>query len=101
MSIVVLEKAKRWLKMNHEDDILMISRLNDLVMVIHIQYDLPLLIALMERWNPNMNTFHLPPCEMNITLLNVYIIWGIPICGRFVHHIEVGIMNTTKPWQNG
>lgn len=30
MSMATLEKAREWPKMNHEDDILMHSRLNDL-----------------------------------------------------------------------
>jgi len=79
-----LEKAREWPKINHEDDILMRSRLNDIVMVGHVQHDLPLLTSLVEHWDEDTNTFHLPPGEMTITLLDVYCIWGVPICGWLV-----------------
>lgn len=44
---------------------------------------------LVERWDPNCNTFHLPPSEMSIILLYVYRIWGIPIDGWLVQQDKV------------
>jgi len=79
MSTEALEKARECPRTNYEDDILMRSNLNDLAMAGHIQYDLPLLIALAEMWDHDNNTFHLPSGEMKITLLDAYKIWGIPI----------------------
>lgn len=81
ISTIVLEKDKEWPMMNHEDDILMQSGLNDLTIVGHVQHDLQLITSLEEHWDQDTNTFHLPPGEMKVTLLDVYRIWGIPIHG--------------------
>ena len=79
MSIATLEKDKTWPRKNHHDDILSQSGIMDLVIVGHVQHDLPLLIALDELWDLYCNTFHLPPGDMKVMLLDVYWIWGIPI----------------------
>ena len=91
-----LEKAWTWPRTNHSNDIFSRCELANLAIIGHIQQDLPLLIALVEHWDPDCNTFHLPPGEMTITLLDIYYIWGIPIRGRLVHYMEVFDNNTKE-----
>ena len=43
----------------------------------HIMIDWPLIIFLVERWQPETHTFHLPIEEMMITLQDVAIILGL------------------------
>lgn len=43
-----------------------------------------IVLAFVERWQPETNTFHMPFGEMMITLANVSTILGIPVTGRFV-----------------
>ncbi|PKU72586.1 Serine/threonine-protein phosphatase 7 long form like [Dendrobium catenatum] len=43
--------------------------------------DHSLLIALVERWSPQTNSFHLPVGEMSITLQDVTLILGLQIDG--------------------
>ncbi|XP_056685727.1 protein MAIN-LIKE 1-like [Spinacia oleracea] len=45
-------------------------------------FDLPLISAFVERWQPDTKTFHLPFGEMTIMLHDVFMIVGIPIEGR-------------------
>lgn len=42
----------------------------------------PLILAFIERWYPETNTFHLPFSEMAISLNNVHRILGIPVIGN-------------------
>lgn len=44
--------------------------------------DPSLITALVERWRPETNTFHLPFGEMTVTLEDVSILWGLPIQGN-------------------
>lgn len=44
-----------------------------------------MLIALMERWDPNSNTFHLPTKEITMTLEDLYKIARLPIKGKLVN----------------
>ncbi|CAN1221130.1 Protein MAIN-LIKE 1 [Linum grandiflorum] len=44
-------------------------------------YDIALLAAFVERWQPDTNTFHMPFGEMTITLHDVFHILRIPIEG--------------------
>ncbi|KAH9291333.1 hypothetical protein KI387_043480, partial [Taxus chinensis] len=41
--------------------------------------------ALIERWNPEKNTFQLPTGEMTVTLEDVFQILRLPITGRPVY----------------
>ncbi|CAI0389843.1 unnamed protein product [Linum tenue] len=41
--------------------------------------DGPLLVAFVERWQPDTNTFHMPFGEMTITLHDVAVLLGIPV----------------------
>lgn len=38
--------------------------------------------ALVERWRPETNTFHLPVGEMTVSLQDVSCLWGLPIQGE-------------------
>ena len=53
-----------------------IARLND------CKIDPHLISALVERWRPETNTFHLPVGEMTVTLEDVACLWGLPIKGN-------------------
>jgi len=89
ISTIALEKVMTLSRIGYEDDILMCLGLNELAMVGHVHHDLPLLMALVERCNLDMNNFHLPPSEMTATLLDIYKIWGIPNWGQLVHQVEI------------
>ncbi|KAK9148391.1 hypothetical protein Scep_007148 [Stephania cephalantha] len=43
-----------------------------------------LILAFVERWQPNTNTFHLPFGEMSITLEDVSLLLHIPVTGKVV-----------------
>ena len=53
-----------------------IARLTD------CKIDPHLISALVERWRPETNTFHLPVGEMTVTLEDVAYLWGLPIKGN-------------------
>ena len=46
--------------------------------------DYALIRALVERWRPETNTFHLPCGEATVTLEDVAYIYGLPIDGPTV-----------------
>ena len=46
--------------------------------------DKALITALVERWRPETNTFHLPFGEMTVTLEDVSLLWGLTVTGNFV-----------------
>ncbi|MFQ6661204.1 hypothetical protein Gotur_029438, partial [Gossypium turneri] len=46
--------------------------------------DPPLISALVDRWRPEMHTFHLPCNECTITLEDVSLKHGIPINGDII-----------------
>ena len=48
------------------------------------QFDMSLLAALLDRWHPEMHTFHLPVGEMTLTLQDVAMLLGLPCAGRAV-----------------
>ena len=50
----------------------------------HIMIDWPLIISLVERWQPETHTFHVPVGEMTITLQDVAILLGLRIHGPAV-----------------
>ncbi|VAH30007.1 unnamed protein product [Triticum turgidum subsp. durum] len=47
-----------------------------------INVDKYLISALVERWRPETNTFHLPVGEMTVTLQDVSCLWELPIHGK-------------------
>ena len=57
--------------------------LGPLPYIMHQHIDSALISAFMERWQPDMNTFHMPWGEMTIILHNVQRILGIGIEGSF------------------
>ena len=44
--------------------------------------DKGLITALVERWRPETNTFHLPVGECTVTLEDVCCLWGLSISGK-------------------
>ena len=50
----------------------------------HIAIDWPLITSLVERWQPETHTFHVPIGEMTITLQDVAILLGLRIYGPAV-----------------
>ena len=58
----------------------------------YIYHEWDMLIALMERWDPNSNTFHLPIGEITVTLENVYRITRLPIRGKLMSVISIPSM---------
>ncbi|KAK1304873.1 hypothetical protein QJS10_CPB11g00705 [Acorus calamus] len=48
-----------------------------------------LISAMVERWHPETNTFHLPVGEMGITLDDVHQITGIPVMGQAVSKPQI------------
>src|SRR5947207_6933820 len=48
------------------------------------QLDRSLLTALVDRWRPEMHTFHLPCGEMALTLQDVAYLLGLPLVGEAV-----------------
>ena len=49
-----------------------------------VKLDRSLLTALVDRWRPETNTFHLPCGEMTPTLQDIAILLGLPISGDAV-----------------
>ena len=47
-------------------------------------FDRSLLSALVDRWRPEMHTFHLPFGEMTVTLQDVAMLIGLPIAGAAI-----------------
>ena len=55
--------------------------LDGLLRVPHIDLDHALIIALVERWQSETHSFHLPYGEMTITLQDMEVIMGVPVDG--------------------
>ncbi|KAL0928805.1 hypothetical protein M5K25_000728 [Dendrobium thyrsiflorum] len=65
----------------------------------YIRMDHNLLTALVERWSPQTNSFHLPVGEMSITLQDVALILGLHIDGpALVGHNVVGAGRRWLSW---
>ncbi|KAK1414677.1 hypothetical protein QVD17_30427 [Tagetes erecta] len=50
--------------------------------------DRALIEALVERWRPETNTFHLPFGEMTVTLDDINVLWGLPVEGEALTGFE-------------
>lgn len=57
---------------NRENEIPDMAKLYDLAIVVHIHIEFLLLMVLVERWDPDTNTFHLPTEKMTVNLLDIY-----------------------------
>jgi len=69
-----------------------------LAFVDYIYHDRDMLTALMERWDPNSNTFHLLIEEIMITLEDVYKITRLPIKGKLVNMVPISGMEQVERW---
>ncbi|XP_078158142.1 serine/threonine-protein phosphatase 7 long form homolog [Carex rostrata] len=58
--------------------------LYQMVEVHHCQVDRELITALVERWRPETNSFHLPVGECTVTLEDVSCLWGLSITGKTI-----------------
>lgn len=72
MKLNALEKTRGWIRSKNENVHLEEVELYYLAIVGHIQIDFLLMTTLVECWDPDSNTFHIPPSEMTMTLLNVF-----------------------------
>ncbi|XP_027364455.1 protein MAIN-LIKE 2-like [Abrus precatorius] len=59
-----------------------IARFTRIARVYQFPLDLPLIIALVERWSLETHTFHLPQGECTITLQDIFVLLGLQIDGR-------------------
>lgn len=77
---------KWWVRKNNETfrGYIMQSGLYPLIKCSYRTVDKILVSALVERWQPETNTFHMPFGEMSISLDDVFNILGIPITGSSV-----------------
>jgi len=48
-----------------------------------------MMIVLIERWDHNSNTFHLPTREIMVTLEDIYKITRLPIRGKLMNMVLV------------
>jgi len=72
--------------------------MSDLAFADYIYHDIDMLTTLMERWDPNSNTFHLSMGEITVTLEDVYRITRLPIRGKLVNMILVSGMEQAERW---
>ncbi|KAL0000714.1 hypothetical protein SO802_014495 [Lithocarpus litseifolius] len=57
------------------------ARLDGLLRVPNIDIDHALITTLVESWQPETHSFHLPHDEMTITLQDMEVIMGVPVVG--------------------
>ncbi|XP_078170300.1 serine/threonine-protein phosphatase 7 long form homolog isoform X2 [Carex rostrata] len=55
-----------------------------MVEVHRCQIDKGLITALVERWRPETNSFHLPVWECTVTLEDVSCLWGLSVTGKAI-----------------
>ncbi|RWR94952.1 serine/threonine-protein phosphatase 7 long form [Cinnamomum micranthum f. kanehirae] len=73
-----------WELTHRQQEYIRMCGLEQLSNIIRMTIDHPLITALVERWRPETNTFHLPCGEATITLEDVAYIYGLPIDGPAV-----------------
>lgn len=73
MITIALEKAWTWPRTTHNYDIVDRYGLAYLAITRYIQHDLPLLIVLVDHWDQDYCTFHLPTSEILVSLLDMYL----------------------------
>ena len=56
------------------------------------QFDMSLLAALLDRWRPEMHTFHLPVGEMTPTLQDVAMLLDLLCAGRAMGAEDMGLL---------
>lgn len=52
-----------------------------------IHWDYPLLIALLERWDSSIGTFHIPTREMTIMVDSIHHLYCLSIQVQWIHHV--------------
>lgn len=81
--------AQQWPQSEENWSTLEAISLSYLAFANYIYNDRDMLIALMERWSPNSNTFNLPTGEITVTLEDVYRITRLPIIGKLVNMVPI------------
>ncbi|KAL8503934.1 hypothetical protein ACS0TY_022601 [Phlomoides rotata] len=102
-----LAKLLAW-KFDDEEDIQQFCYILNQCNLAHISYasyknpNKNLIIAFVERWHPEMNSFHFPFGEMTISLYDVHSISGLSVVGepvRSVHKDKVlGVVDVMNFW---
>jgi len=90
--------AQQWIQSQEDWSLLEELSLSYLAFTDYIFHYRDMLIALMERWDLNSNTFHLPTREIMITLEDVYRITRLPIRGKLVNMIPIPNMDKAERW---
>jgi len=95
---VAFTTAQRWPQSQVDWNLLEELSLSYLAFSDYIYHDRDMLIALMEKWDPNSNTFYLSTREMIVTLEDVYWITRLPIRGKLVNMVLIPGMEQAERW---